>query len=202
MSDGKITAAAAKPDLSLLPIRSRVGVARIRAYGVKKYALGNYLQATLADGAGARYVAAMLRHLQAMQAPGGAVTAESLAARDEESGLPHIDHMMCGLEMLREILIQEGVLPEDPGVGNEPPSKKQMELFADGTMDSAPRRQAFVPKFALVEYHDSEDYEERDVSWFTTKAGAFQYVDALNHGEASFVPTSRDPDSFWGVLKL
>lgn len=120
MSDQKIKAAAGKPPMALIPARALIGAARVFAYGAKRYAPGNFLVATLSDGAGSRYISAAMRHLSEMQLPNGLHTAESLATRDEESGLPHIDHVLCGLMMLRSILTKDGALAADPGVGKDP----------------------------------------------------------------------------------
>jgi hypothetical protein len=49
-----------------------------------------------------------------MQDPSGLWTPESLAARDDESGWPHIDHAICGLIMLRGIMVKSGALAADP----------------------------------------------------------------------------------------
>lgn len=122
MSDQKIKAAAGKPPLAMIPLRALKGVARVFGYGAKKYAPGNFLTAQLEDGAGERYPSALLRHLSDIQEPNGLFTTESLSALDPESALPHIDHAICGLIMLRAILTKEGALPEDPGVGNDPPN--------------------------------------------------------------------------------
>ena len=122
VKDGKIAQAAKKAPLDMVPLRSLKGAARVLRYGTKKYRTqGNFLSATLGDGAGGRYHGAALRHLSECQEPSGVFSVESLAAIDDESGLPHIDHMICGLLMLRAILVKDGALPEDPGEGNEPP---------------------------------------------------------------------------------
>jgi hypothetical protein len=115
VSDQKIRTAAKKAALALIPWRFLLGVARVFMYGAKKYAPGNWYNATLEDGAGERYVSAAQRHLSEMQHPSGLFTPESLAARDEESGYPHIDHAICGLIMLRGIMVKCGALPADPG---------------------------------------------------------------------------------------
>jgi hypothetical protein len=120
MSDQKIKAASEKAPLGMVPAQALVGPSRVYGYGAKKYAPGNYYNATLEDGAGQRYVSAALRHLSAMQQPNGLHTPESLAARDEESGLPHLDHTICGLLMLRTIMTKCGALPVDPGQGRDP----------------------------------------------------------------------------------
>jgi hypothetical protein len=117
-TDHKIAAAARKPSLGLIPIKALYGMARVFGYGASKYAPGNFLLATLDDGAGERYVSAALRHLADLQGLDGLYSAESLAAIDAESGLPHLDHALCGLLMLRAILIKEHALCADPGAGN------------------------------------------------------------------------------------
>jgi Domain of unknown function (DUF5664) len=122
--DQKIKTAAGKAPLSLIPLATLQGPARVKGYGAKKYKAGNYYEANLSDGAGARYVGGALRHLAEMQLPNGLHTPESLASLDSESGLPHIDHAICGLLMLRTIMIKNNALPADPGEGNEPPTKE------------------------------------------------------------------------------
>lgn len=131
MSDQKIKTAAAKAPLGLVPQAALVGPARVFGYGAKKYQAGNYYQADLSDGAGQRYISAALRHLSEMQLPNGLHTPESLATLDTESGLPHIDHVLCGLLMLRTIMVKGGALPVDPGVGNEPPVHTVDTALAD-----------------------------------------------------------------------
>lgn len=118
--DQKIKTSAAKAPLGMIPARSLVGPARVFQYGGKKYAPGNFHVATLEDGAGSRYVSAALRHLGEMQLPNGLHSPESLAALDDESGLPHIDHTICGLLMLRVIMVKDGALAVDPGEGKDP----------------------------------------------------------------------------------
>ena len=123
MSDDlKIKTAAGKVQLNMMALRALKGCTRVFTFGGKKYKVGNYLKATMADGAGARYMGALLRHMADLQGLDGQFTPESLANLDPESGLPHIDHMLCGLIMLRAIMIKDGVLAEDPGEGLEPPS--------------------------------------------------------------------------------
>lgn len=123
--DGKIAQADKKPALDMIPLRALMGASRVLRYGAKKYGhQGNFIKATVEDGAGGRYLGAAMRHQSACQNLDGTYTAESLAARDEESGLPHLDHLICGLLMLRSILVKGGVLPEDPGEGNPPPVVK------------------------------------------------------------------------------
>lgn len=129
-ADQKIKTAAGKPPLGMVPAQALIGPSRVYGYGGRKYAPGNYYNATLDDGAGARYVSAALRHLGEMQLPNGLHTPESLAMLDPESGLPHLDHAICGLLMLRAIMIKCGALPADPGEGNDPHALKVPESLA------------------------------------------------------------------------
>ena len=132
MSDHKISTARLKPPIALIPLRALFGAARAFAYGVIKYAPGNFLNASLAGdgkedrGAGERYVSGAMRHLSDMQTPGGLWTPASLATRDAESGVPHIDMAIAGLLMLRSIMIKEAALDADPGEGVAPVAAKSM----------------------------------------------------------------------------
>lgn len=113
--DLKIKTAAQKAPLQLVPINAQAGTARVFQHGGAKYEPGNFLLAT-DDEAPARYCGALLRHLASMQEPNGLFTWSSIKAVDEESGLPHIDHAIASLLMLRAVAIKTGALPVDPGV--------------------------------------------------------------------------------------
>lgn len=115
MQDGKIKTANEKAPLELLPMRALVGAARAFQHGACKYSPGNYMHATVADGAVGRYMGAVMRHISAMQDASGEWV-YSYSNKDSESGLPEIDHVIAGLIMLRAILIGESVLPADPGI--------------------------------------------------------------------------------------
>lgn len=121
MSDQKIKTASGKVPLNLLPLRALKGVARVFGYGAKKYAKGNWYTADDGEIAN-RYAGGFLRHLADAQNPDGTFDFECLKALDAESGLPEIDHALCGLIMLRGLLAKHGALPWDPGEGKEPPS--------------------------------------------------------------------------------
>lgn len=136
MSDQKIKTASGKAPLGLIPAQALIGPSRVYGYGGRKYVAGNFYEATLEDGAGARYVSAALRHLGDMQLPNGLHTPESLATLDPESGLPHLDHAICGLLMLRAIMVKCAALPADPGVGNDPPSASVEPLCAAPTEET------------------------------------------------------------------
>jgi hypothetical protein len=117
--DGKIRAARGKVALELIPLRVLTGMARVFGYGAKKYERGNWHLADDGNAIG-RYIGAILRHLGEVQRPDGTYDLEQLMVVDAESGLPHIDHALCSLVMLRGIAIKLGA-PADPGEGNEPP---------------------------------------------------------------------------------
>ncbi len=116
--DFKVSTANKKVPLDYLPLSALGGAARVFQYGDTKYARGNFLNATLADGAEARYTGGIMRHLGSCQGLDGILDYSRI---DEESGLPEIDHMLAGLIMLRAVLIKENKLPADPGKGNNVP---------------------------------------------------------------------------------
>ena len=111
--DHKIKTAAEKPPLDLIPLRALTGPSRAFQHGEIKYEIGNYLRALDNAATCNRYSGAALRHLSGMQGLDGVYSKPD--AIDGESGLPHIDHLIASLLMLRSILIQSERLPEDPG---------------------------------------------------------------------------------------
>ena len=154
MSDQKIKSASGKVPLDLVPLASIKGAARVFGYGAKKYAKGNWYTAT-DDEFGARYAGGALRHLADAQRPDGTFDFESLAALDVESGLPEIDHMLCGLMMLRGLLIKRGVLPADPGIGKDPPAAS--DVLAK---DAKARYEALIANRVAQGGYDIVDAEE------------------------------------------
>lgn len=72
-----------KPPLSLLPFGALEEVARVLAYGAKKYQAWNWVRVADPER---RYADAMLRHFTAWQAGEGL---------DTESGLPHLACLAC-----------------------------------------------------------------------------------------------------------
>lgn len=112
-------ASASKPPLGELPYRALIGAARVMACGARFYAEGNWIAQSAADAARA-YDNALMRHRVLCTPLTGYATPETYAALDEKSDLPHIDHMIAGLLILRTLLIRDGYLPEDPGFGNSP----------------------------------------------------------------------------------
>lgn len=93
---GQLTAAKAdqgKPCMSLLPFDVLREVTKVFDYGAHKYAAYNWTK-------GMRYtrlIDAELRHLTSW------LNGQDL---DDESGLPHLDHMLCCLLMLRGMVLR------------------------------------------------------------------------------------------------
>lgn len=114
--DSKIATAAGKAPLHLLPLRWLVGLARVFEFGRKKHGRENYYASDNDPDECERYVSAVLRHLSAMQTPGGSYTPTSCATSDGESGVPHLDHALAGLVMLRARMCKSGALEGDPGL--------------------------------------------------------------------------------------
>ncbi len=72
-----------KPMMHLLPMGALFGASQVLTMGAKKYTPNGYK--TVPDAKN-RYTSALLRHLTSIQ------EGEEF---DEESGLPHIDHITC-----------------------------------------------------------------------------------------------------------
>lgn len=137
MSDLKIKAATGKVAFYLLPLRFLIGVCRVFFYGSRKYKIGNWYAADDTEEIANRYVGGFLRHLAETQQPNGTYDLSSIGALDDESGLPHIDHAICGLIMLRGLAVKHGGMMLDPGIGNDPP---RIEPHA-----VTPTRRTFTP---------------------------------------------------------
>lgn len=130
MSDEKIKTATDKVPLDLVPLHALVGAARVFGYGARKYAPGNFYTADDSNSV-QRYIGAALRHLSAMQRPDGLCDMTSVGALDVESGLPEIDHAICGLIMLRALATKHGALQVDPGVGSTTAFEKKLKQHLD-----------------------------------------------------------------------
>jgi hypothetical protein len=76
---------------SLLPWKALQGLVKVLTFGAKKYSPEGWR--TVPD-AKARYTAALLRHLYALN------VGEKI---DSESGLRHIDHLLCNAAFLAEL---------------------------------------------------------------------------------------------------
>lgn len=116
--DLKIGRRGIKAPLHEVPLWALKGAARVFEYGGVKYAPGNWVKAAAEpepEKALEDYMSGLLRHWADIQEAGG-----NWFELDEESGLPHIDHALCGLIMLRGIAIKAGVMDADPGKGKEP----------------------------------------------------------------------------------
>lgn len=98
-----------KPDLSLIPLSTLEGEARVWMYGERKYKRFNWMK-------GMKWsipLACALRHIAAHQA------GEDI---DPESGESHISHALCNLRMLA---LYEKTYPE----GDDRPSKWLKDLI-------------------------------------------------------------------------
>ena len=82
-----------KPRFDLVPWLGVEGAARVMAYGAKKYRAHSWRNAV--RNPIPRYYSALMRHLSAFFM-GEAV--------DPESGMPHLDHAVANLLMLRELV--------------------------------------------------------------------------------------------------
>lgn len=76
---------------NLLPWKAVEGLVRVLTFGAKKYSPNGW---RTVPNAKERYLAALLRHLAAMQ------TGET---NDPESGLRHVDHVLCNAAFLAEL---------------------------------------------------------------------------------------------------
>lgn len=72
-----------KPQMNLVPLSSVYAVAEVMTFGAKKYSPDGWKSVPDAVN---RYTAAMLRHMTLLQ------EGEEF---DEDSGLPHADHIAC-----------------------------------------------------------------------------------------------------------
>lgn len=115
-----------KAPIDLIPLRALVGAARVLEHGNtrKDRKPGDFIDRPL-DGV---FYASTMRHAMELQRLQGGVSTETLAARDTDSGLPVIDHIICNLLILRTMAIRDGVLPEDPGL------ESLAEIKPDGTL--------------------------------------------------------------------
>ena len=85
-----------KPHPSYVPVEIINAVMRVREYGHKKY--GNQADNWSAVGI-ERYHDALLRHVLAIW--------NNPYSIDEESGLPHLEHVACNVAFLLELIKEE-----------------------------------------------------------------------------------------------
>ncbi len=91
-----------KVDWSQVPFQALEGMVRVLEFGAKKYSKGNW-----ASGGGfdhSRVFNSLMRHLVAYQ------SGQDL---DEESGLPHIDHVMCNSMFMAYYIKFPDLFPKD-----------------------------------------------------------------------------------------
>lgn len=112
----KLRAGANKAPIGIVPMHALLGASRVLQDSAVKYAPGNFMAQSVADACES-YDSGWLRHRILCSPLSGLVTPQTYAALDADSGLPHIDHMIAGLLILRTLMIRDGVLPEDPGQG-------------------------------------------------------------------------------------
>lgn len=111
-----VGSSARKAPLGIVPMHGLVGVSRVLEDSGVKYSPGNFMAQSVGDAVES-YDSAQLRHRLQCTPLSGLVTPATYAALDDDSGLPHIDHMLAGLLILRTLMIRDGMLPEDPGIG-------------------------------------------------------------------------------------
>lgn len=90
--DQDAKADAGKPILSLVPPEIIYAVERVRRYGCEKYNDPDNWKRVSKE----RYFEAMLRHILASW--------NDMTARDEESGLLHLEHAACNLAFILQLM--------------------------------------------------------------------------------------------------
>ena len=94
-----------KPPMHFIPLDMLQGLARVLEDGAVKYLKDNWRKGAPAS----EQIDSLLRHLCKLQ---------SGEMCDQESGLPHVDHMLFNVISLRLALEIEGKIQKDPGQGN------------------------------------------------------------------------------------
>lgn len=79
-----------KPQMSLVPRKAKIAIARVMEFGAKKYGRDNWRNCTDLR----RYEDAAARHLDAHMAG---------ELKDGESGMPHLWHALCCLAFIAEL---------------------------------------------------------------------------------------------------
>jgi Domain of unknown function (DUF5664) len=118
-----------KPPLDLLPLDLMTGLSRVLEYGQGKYGRNNWRQGAPAT----EQVACLLRHLQPILEVLNSEDYRDSALLDDESGLPHVDHMLFNVLSLRLALETEYSLRRDPGLPKTfDDVKKQVDVSGGG----------------------------------------------------------------------
>jgi hypothetical protein len=112
----KLSSGANKSPVGIVPMHPLLGVARVLEDSAVKYAPFNYMAQPLADALSS-YDSAELRHRIECTSLGGEVTLETYATPDGDSGIPHIYHRIADLLILASLMIRDGVISADPGMG-------------------------------------------------------------------------------------
>lgn len=96
-----------KPRMDLIPLDKLVGLARVLEYGEKKYPTADGSQNWRLGAPAKDQIASLMRHLtpiiQYLQEP----AADPDLLYDDESNLPHVDHIMFNVISLRLALEEE-----------------------------------------------------------------------------------------------
>lgn len=114
-----------KPRLSLIPRAALDYLARALQYGSDKYAIGNFHRdapsGVSADERLLVYLDAVLRHatsasdaLVRARGRGDNLTAAA-CVQDDDSGLPHLAHLLAAASLAVACAANDGLIPADPG---------------------------------------------------------------------------------------
>lgn len=104
-----------KPRMDLIPLDLLVGLARVLEYGENKYPTDDGSQNWRMGAPVQEQIASLLRHLAPIMSFMQQPHPDWNTLLDEESGLPHIDHILFNCISLRLALEYEADLPRDPG---------------------------------------------------------------------------------------
>jgi hypothetical protein len=85
---------AGKPRWELLPLECIEGCVKVLTFGAQKYEDNGWKKLMMQPDGVSRVSGSLMRHLVAIGRHG-------IGAIDDESGLPHIDHVMCNVVFLK-----------------------------------------------------------------------------------------------------
>lgn len=94
LSDQDLKKDTGKPRWDLLPLNCIEGIVKVLTFGAQKYEDDGWKRLMASKDGENRVRASLLRHYFAL-AEGG------IEAIDEESGLPHVDHLACNVLFLK-----------------------------------------------------------------------------------------------------